>query len=222
MGQYLDLLITRIGEWPPAVVYGFVVISAFLENVVPPVPGDTVVVFTAYLAGRGVLHWMPVYAGTCAGGVVGFLVMYWIGLRGGRSLFRGDSEQGSWTLGRLFSAQRLEQAEGWLKRYGAWLVLGNRFLSGIRSVIAIAAGVGKMNWRSVALLGTLSMVAWNGILLYTGLVIGENWELVGEYLAHYNQIVAAVLALAILAAAARRWRKRSAGSGYIDSSREGP
>ena len=34
------------------VAYGILLLSAFFGNIVPPIPGDTVVVFSAYLVGR--------------------------------------------------------------------------------------------------------------------------------------------------------------------------
>ncbi|MBQ41251.1 MAG: DedA family protein, partial [Gemmatimonadetes bacterium] len=48
----------ELGTWDPLWAYAFLLISAFLENVIPPVPGDAVVVFSAYLVGRGVLDWL--------------------------------------------------------------------------------------------------------------------------------------------------------------------
>ena len=84
MEEYLNRLSTELGQWPPALVYAVLVLSAFLENVIPPVPGDTVVVFSAYLVGRGILGWWPVYLATCAGGLAGFLAMYYLGYSRGR------------------------------------------------------------------------------------------------------------------------------------------
>lgn len=216
MGDWVEVVVTRIGDWPPVLVYGGLAVSAFLENVLPPVPGDLVVVLSAYLAGRGVLHWLPVYLSTCLGGTTGFLVMYYLGRTRGRSFLlarRGTS--------LVFSPQRLEKAEGWLARHGLWLVLANRFLSGIRSVIALAAGMGGMGWRPVALLGLLSMLMWNGALLYAGMQVGENWEQVTDWLGRYNRVIGGLLAAGAVAVVLRWWRRRSgAGGSSVDSPSE--
>ena len=210
MNGWIEPIVARIGDWPPVLVYGVLAASAFLENILPPVPGDLVVVLSAYLAGRGVLEWLPVYLSTCLGGTAGFLVMYYFGRTRGRSFLQARG-------GIVFSSRRLQKAEGWLARYGLWLVLANRFLSGIRSVIALAAGLGGMNWRPVVLLGSLSMLLWNGALLYAGLQVGENWEQVTEWLGRYNRTIGGLLAVAAIAVGLRWWRRRGSGGSSVDS-----
>ena len=203
MEDLVNSFVEEVAQWNPLWGYAAVTVSAFLENVIPPVPGDTVVVFSAYLVGRGVLAWAPVYAATCVGGTAGFMVMYYIGFSRGRA-FVGHSRN------RFFGPEQLARAEEWLRRYGSWLVLANRFLSGIRSVIALTAGLGNLSWGRVALLGGLSMALWNGLLLYAGMLLGSNWESVTAALRQYNQAVAALLGLALLALLWRRWRRRRA------------
>ena len=193
----------RIGELPPPWAYAVLALSAFLENVLPPVPGDTVVVFAAYLAGRGALDWLPVYAATCLGGTAGFVLMYAIGRWQGRGFQQG----GGWRA-RVFPQRRLQRAERWLRRYGAWLVLANRFLSGVRSVIALSAGFAGLGWVTVAGLGLLSMALWNGLLLYAGLALGENWERVSGLLSRYNRAVIALLLIGAAAIGLRLWLRR--------------
>lgn len=204
MEVWLDALIEKSGQWHPFWVYGALALSAVLENVIPPVPGDTVVVFSAYLVGRGALDLWLVYFSTCAGGIAGFLAMFYVGKRHGRAFFEGRG-------GRFFAPENMERAEGWLAQYGALLILANRFLSGIRSVIAIAAGIGGMDWKRVALWATVSMAVWNGLLLYAGLLVGQNWGIVVEYLSQYNRVLTVLFALGIALFLRRKWRRRKAG-----------
>ncbi|MBI2502932.1 MAG: DedA family protein [Candidatus Latescibacteria bacterium] len=202
MEEYLIRLSAELGQWPPALIYGALVLSAFLENVIPPVPGDTVVVFSAYLVGRGVLGLWPVYLATCAGGLAGFLAMYYLGYSHGRTFFATRGR-------RLFSAENIARAEAWLSRYGVALVAANRFLSGVRSVIALAAGMGRMEWKRVAFWGLVSIALWNGLMFYAGLLVGQHWQRVLEYLEEYNRVLSGVLVLVGLALAWRWWRRRS-------------
>ena len=215
LGGWIEASVSRIGDWPPALAYGALALSAFLENILPPVPGDLVVVLSAYLVGRGVLDWLPVYVSTCAGGTCGFLVMYYLGRSRGRAILQRPG--GS----RVFSPERLQQAEGWLARYGAWMVLANRFLSGIRSFIALAAGLGGMGWRQVASLGFLSMLLWNGVLLYAGMQVGQNWEVVTEWLGSYNRVIGAMLLVVVGLIGIRWWRRRDREGSSVDSLSEG-
>jgi membrane protein DedA with SNARE-associated domain len=194
-------LVRALEDVDPRWAYGVLLLSAMLENLIPPVPGDTVVVFSAYLVGRGTWELWPVFGATVAGGVIGFMIMYYIGLRYGRSFFAGRR-------GRVFSLEGLEKAEAWLTRYGVWLLLGNRFLSGIRSVIALSAGIGRMSWVRVLICGALSMALWNGVLLYTGLLVGQNWEEVLALLRQYNRVLVGVLVVVALVGL-WRWRTKA-------------
>lgn len=197
MAAYLDSLLAALSGVDPLWAYGLLLLSAFLENIVPPVPGDTVVVFSAYLVGRGLLNIWPVFLVTCVGGTAGFLVMYYLGYSRGRAFFAGRR-----------GTAKLAQAERWLSRYGVALILGNRFLSGIRSVIAIGAGLGRMPWPTVVLCSSIGMAVWNGLLLYAGFLVGESWEQVAEVLAQYNRVLVGILCLVGAVLLGRWWRKR--------------
>ncbi|NKB71943.1 MAG: DedA family protein [Candidatus Latescibacteria bacterium] len=201
MESYLQEIIAALEGWNPIWTYAMLGLSAFLENILPPVPGDAVVVFSAYLVGRGVLGLEPVYLTTWVGGTAGFMVMYYIGRTQGRRFLQGRA-------GRLFAAERLAKVHNWLQRYGLWLVVANRFLSGVRSVIALAAGSGGLAWRPVLLAGGLSMAVWNGLLLYAGLLVGQNWAAVIDFLGHYNRVLIGALVLLGGLWAWRAWRRR--------------
>ncbi|HCV24670.1 MAG TPA: hypothetical protein DGN59_14530, partial [Candidatus Latescibacteria bacterium] len=113
-----------------------------------------------------------------------------------------------------------DRAQAWLDRYGLWLGVANRFLSGIRSAISLAAGMGRMRFRGVFLAALLGMMAWNGILLGAGLMVGRNWPLVLEWVSVYNRVGLAILALAVLAVGGRWWirrRRRANQAAVVDS-----
>ena len=92
-------------------------------------------------------------------------------------------------------------------------MLANRFLSGIRSVIALSAGMGGMGWKPVVGLGLVSMAIWNGLLIYAGLLVGNNWERAVELLGDYNRTVLAAIATLVAVALFRAWRRRR----HVDS-----
>ncbi|MFV1979940.1 MAG: DedA family protein, partial [Rhodothermia bacterium] len=71
----LDLL-TQTLDWmarlPPVLMYLTVLVIAYGENVVPPIPGDMIVVFGGYLAGISTLNiWVVILLSTI-GGTAGF------------------------------------------------------------------------------------------------------------------------------------------------------
>lgn len=179
MEKFVDGLVHALADLDPVWVYAVLVVSAFLENAVPPVPGDTVVVFSAYLVSRGSLQFWPVYVTNCFGGISGFMFMYYLGLTKGRKFLQGH-------FCRYFKEENVSKAQNWLARYGIWLVLANRFLSGIRSVIALSAGLAKMPGLRVLLFGSISVCLWNALLLWAGILVGKNWRLIIDYVESYN------------------------------------
>ena len=211
MTELLHGAIEQMSSWPPWGSYTFLGLSAFLENVIPPVPGDTVVVFGAYLVGLGVLRWEPVFFATSAGGTLGFMVMWYVGLTHGRSFLEGHSRRV-----KVFSEKHMQRAEVWLERYGLWLVVANRFLTGIRSAIALSAGIARMRFRGVLLMSMLGMMAWNAILLGAGLMVGRNWNLVLEWVSVYNRLGMLLLVSLLLAFLGRRWYRRRKAAVAVD------
>ena len=126
----LDSMIDAISRMSAAWFYVVLFLSAYIENVFPPVPGDTVVVFAAYVVGRTGERFFGVFASTTLGSAAGFMTYYWLGRLVHPEYFRKRNF-------RFLPAAAIEKAETWFRRYGSWVVLANRFLSGIRSVSVI-------------------------------------------------------------------------------------
>ena len=60
-----------LNNQPPGWIYFFLFLGAFLENIVPIIPGDTLIVFGAYLAGIGLIAIWPAYFVMWIGSAVG-------------------------------------------------------------------------------------------------------------------------------------------------------
>ena len=81
----------------------------------------------------------------------------------------------------------------------------DRFLAGLRTVVAFFAGMGRLSALKVFSLALISVILWNGGLLWAGAAIGENWEVIGVYLKKYNRIISVSLVLIITAFIAHRY-----------------
>ncbi len=68
---------------PPSSIYLVFFLVAYVENIVPPIPGDVLVAFGGYLAAESVIGLVPVLLLTTIASVIGFMSMYWIGSRWG-------------------------------------------------------------------------------------------------------------------------------------------
>jgi membrane protein DedA with SNARE-associated domain len=188
MVEYLENMFSQIS---PAMAYVILGLSAFAENVLPPIPGDTVVVLGAYLVSIGQLTFWGVYISTTIGSVAGFVTMYYIGRKFGRSFIYKKSRL------KIFKEEDIRKTEIWFGKWGYWVIVANRFLSGTRSVISLFAGLFHLNALFVISLSIVSAAIWNGLLLIAGLAVGKNWEVIMNIISQYNKVLIAVTVIIV-------------------------
>lgn len=184
----LGELVRWMSALPPLWIYGTVFAIAYLENVVPPIPGDMVVVFGGYMVGAAGMSFAGMVVLSTLGGVLGFMTVYGLGYWVGEALLEADEE--GWV-----PVHRVEKARAWLDRYGYGLVAANRFLSGLRSVISLTVGMARLRALPVTVYATLSAAAWCTLMVAMGYFVGDNWRIVGDYLSRYGWAVLGAAAL---------------------------
>ncbi|MBS1270899.1 MAG: Protein DedA [Candidatus Marinimicrobia bacterium] len=180
-----------LSETPPLIAYVILFFTTLAENLFPPFPGDTITLISAYLVGIGVLDIWWTYGITTAGSLAGFLILYILGALVGRRYFSRKNF-------RYFSRQSIQRVEELFERRGVIIIALNRFLSGIRALISLVAGIAEYNWRVVVGLGVVSCILWNGALIYAGSRVGENWEIVSAWIQKYNAVALVIAGIALL------------------------
>jgi membrane protein DedA with SNARE-associated domain len=189
--------LTNLADWmmlvAPIWAYAAIIVVSYMENIIPPIPGDMIVVLGGYLVGVGKLSFVLVILLSTVGGALGFMTMYWIGV----SIEERVLEQHRF---RWLPKDRIERARNWLHRWGYGVVAANRFLSGARSIISLTVGMAKMDPTKTAAWATLSALVWTGLITYAGYVVGDNWLVIARYLHAYGK-----LTLTILVAVALGW-----------------
>lgn len=129
-------------------------------------------------------------AGTI-GYLVGALIGWWVGLRGGRPLLE---RRGRWLH---VTPQRLDRAEHWFERWGNVGVLLGRITPLVRSFVSIPAGVFEMPLAPYTLYTTIGSAVWAFAISGIGYGLGSSFERFnhGFKYAEYA-VVAGVLVLA--------------------------
>jgi len=199
MTEFIENLFSGVS---PAMAYFILGISAFTENVLPPIPGDTVVVLGAYLVSIGQLDFWGVYISTTTGSVIGFVTMYYIGRKFGRSFIYKKSRS------KIFKEEDIRKVEIWFGKWGYWVIVANRFLSGTRSVISLFAGLFHLNALLVVILSVVSALIWNGLLLFAGMMVGHNWEIISDIISQYNKVLIALTVFVIGYLVYRKYYKK--------------
>lgn len=163
-------------------------LSALVENLFPPYPGDLVTFSGGYLAGIGKLHLEGVFISTCLGSLSGAMFLYWIGKKGGRKVFAQDK-------GFMLNKSNLNKIENWFVRYGEKVIILSRFLAGVRSGVSLTAGIANVNLRKMMVYSAVSILVWNGIILFVAGVLKKNTQDFYNYFRIYNWVVLGIVSL---------------------------
>lgn len=197
----VESIIKWLQELPPWGVYLALWVTTYIENIFPPSPSDVLMLFIATLIGIGTIGLVPAIAVATLGSTMGFLTAFYIGRRYGRRLLES---------GRVpfLTSASVAKVDGWFERWGYGVIVANRFLAGTRAVISFFAGMSRLELWRTTLLCTLSALVWNGLIIYLGKVLGNNWQLGEKILAQYGQVVSIILGALVLFLVIRWWIRR--------------
>jgi membrane protein DedA with SNARE-associated domain len=133
------------------------------------VEGQPVMLFGGFAAHRGYLELVPwVILAGAVGNFVGFQAWFLVGRKLGRPLIE---RRPHWT-------SRIEQVQGWLKRYEAMLIVGIRFMAGFDTVGTVAIGMSDVSLQRFTALNALGALLWATTLAAAGYLLGNVLELV--------------------------------------------
>lgn len=151
-----------------------VVATMAIESAAIPLPSEVIMPLAGWklILDKGLSAWFLLLAGFfgALGNLLGSLVAYYIGLKGGRPLLE---KYGRYVL---ITRRDLERADRWFNERGELTVFITRLMPVVRTFISIPAGVSRMNiWRFSAYT-FLGAFLWSLGLAYGGYLLGENWE----------------------------------------------
>jgi membrane protein DedA with SNARE-associated domain len=170
---------------------GIMILMA-LESMVAPVPSEAVMPFAGFAISNGTLSWGGVIFFSTLGSIVGSLIGYWMGAKGGRPLVE------KWGKYLLLDKHDLDITEKWFSKRGDSTVLICRFIPVVRHVISIPAGMGKMNLLKFSLFTIIGAAMWNSILSVAGFFLKENWGEIMKYSHIIDYVIVGVLIIVIV------------------------
>ena len=159
----------------------------FVENVFPPIPSELIMPLAGFLAAQGKFNFAAVVAAGTIGSVVGALPLYWLGFRlGKRRLEHLAERHGKWLT---VSAEDIDRADDWFGRHGNKAVFVGRLVPGIRSLIAIPAGLHEMSMMPFLVFTTIGSALWSAALAASGYLLGAQFREVEKYLDPVSWVV---------------------------------
>ena len=184
--------------------YWALFLGMLAESAAIPLPSEVILPFGGYLVAIHRLTLLGALGAAVAGGVCGGVVLYAVGLYGGRPLLE---RYGRYVLVR---PEHMAAADRWFERYGGLSVFIGRLLPGVRTYISLPAGVGRMRFGAFVLYSLLGSLPWTLALLLAGQALGSHWRSIEHSTTVAYALVVALAALAVVALwLGRRQRGRS-------------
>ena len=170
--------------------YAGVFVAMLLESAGVPLPSEVIMPFAGFVAWEGRLSLLGVALAGTLGCFAGALVLYAIGLYGGRPLL---DRYGKYVFIRK---SELDRADKWFAQYGDITVFVSRMLPIVRSFFSLPAGMTHMNLAKFSLYTTLGSFPWCLALSYLGFFLGPRWSDVRQLLRYFNiAVIIGVVAL---------------------------
>ncbi|MDO5746629.1 MAG: VTT domain-containing protein [Actinomycetaceae bacterium] len=196
----INTLLHNFGGWMVAIV----ALIVFIESgvIFPVLPGDSMVFTLGILHSRIPVAMWITFLCLIVAAILGNVVGYWLGLRYGRGLFKTDA--------RFLSTQNLHKAEDFFEKYGGRSLVLARFVPFVRTFVPIVAGIAKFEFRSFITWNIVGAVAWIGLFLIGGELLGDipfithNIEMIAVII-----IVVSVLPMVIEYARSRKKSKKN-------------
>jgi membrane protein DedA with SNARE-associated domain/membrane-associated phospholipid phosphatase len=181
--------------------YGYlaVLLLVGLESLGIPLPGETALLTASAYAAAGHLSIVGVIAAAAAGAVLGDAGAYWIGRTGGLALVR--------RYGRLLRVDdaKLERAQEFFRRHGGKTVFFGRFVSLLRMLAALLAGVTRMPYGRFTVYNATGGICWALLFGGLGYAFGRQLPQLAHAVGQAGALLVLLAALLVGLVLAGRW-----------------
>lgn len=159
--------------------YPGIVLLMILEIPVPLIQSEIVMTFSGFTSSRGNLHPVGAVVAGITGSQVGSILLFWAATRLGED--RVNDVLARWGGWLGFDRDSLERGQDSFRRHDHWAVLVGRLVPGLRSFIAIPAGIQRMPFWEFFALNLVGTAFWVTVLTWAGSILGDNYRAVDQY-----------------------------------------
>lgn len=204
MGEHplqINALLDQVFTYGPFWVYLAIFVACFIENLFPPFPGDSFIVAAGGLVALSRLDLIISLALIVIAGMSSVMLLYFMGRRFGRSYFVRKNF-------KYFSTADIARMEERFNKWGAVILIGSRFVVGMRSVLAVVAGISRYSGLRMAVFSTISYFIFCSVLFFAAFKLVENLETIEYYIRTYNQIAVTLVTILVVLWIVRMVRAR--------------
>lgn len=172
--------------------YPALVVGTFFE-------GEIILIIGGFAAHRGYLNLPLVILAAFLGSLAGDQFYFFLGRRRGKSVLAKHPE---WD-------ERISRFKRLMERYDTLIILGFRFLYGLRTVGPFAIGLSNISTLKFLIFNMISAAVWAVALGVLGYVFGQTMELLLNEIKRYElAVMAGLLVIAAVLFAVKHLRNR--------------
>ena len=185
-----------------------------LETLIPPIPSELILPLAGYRSATGNFEFYLMVIAATVGSLLGSSIIYGVGRWAGDKRIEGWIDRyGKWMV---ITREDLEKSRVWFRRYGTQAVIIARVIPGMRSIISLPAGLTGMPYSKFAFLTVLGSACWNLALIGAGYFLGNNWSQVEVWLDPISPVIYAAIILAVVGFIAKRlWDRRQKSAAKV-------
>jgi membrane-associated protein len=189
----VQAVLDAIRSVPPVLAYAIIALLVFGEAaffIGFVLPGETAVLLGGFLASTGHLDIVPLVVLVVVSAILGDTVGYEVGKQFGPRVVQ---------LGFMRKHQdRIENAQGMLRRRGGPAVFLGRWTAFFRAVMPGIAGLSRMPYRVFLVWNALGGLAWGITFTLVGYFAGASYEKVASAIGKGAAVVLALLVISAI------------------------
>jgi membrane protein DedA with SNARE-associated domain len=198
MQELLDFILATVANWG----YLGIFIMMAIESTVLPLPSELVVIPAGYLAYKGGMSMAMILLTGTLGSIFGALINYYTARFLGRKFIIKYGKH------IFIPPDKLQSVERFFHSHGSISTFSGRLIPVVRHLISIPAGLARMNLVKFIFYTGLGSVIWVTVLASLGYFIGQNEDMIKQYL--HIITIAVIIFLLVLATIYIKLHKRSA------------
>lgn len=154
-------------------------------------PGDSLLFTAGLLASQHYLNIVVLIIVSVIAAILGNNAGYYTGWKFGKTLF---SNKGSF----WFSPKRIDEAHRFFEKEGPQSLVLARFIPAVRTFVPIAAGIGRMRYRTFLIFNAGGGLLWGISVPILGYTLGRTVHSIDKYLLPVIFLIIIVSALPVL------------------------
>jgi membrane protein DedA with SNARE-associated domain len=162
-------------------------IGMTIESSFFPFPSEVILIPAGALIAQGKMTIGAVFIAGLLGSLTGALINFFLAMYLGRTTI--DFLVSKYKRILFLNKEKIKQSDDYFRKHGEITTFVGRFIPVIRQLISLPAGFSRMNLFKFCLFTSLGAGAWVAILIYLGILFGNNATLIQENLHIITAIV---------------------------------